>query len=169
MWISWERVCRLVDVVLNSMYSVYTIYIYLCAVRYRSKILALVRVFFFCCLAFCVNDCSEKLSTLLLLLVLCPFGWCCLIFKWFFMFVSMRLSLSFSLLVFITKTKQYLLYDTLAIDFGWVAYAKCVLLRLLRTYTLYISYCMELSSVNDDKDTRHQNLVTNDIRCESCS
>lgn len=100
MWISWERVCRLVDVVLNSMYSVYTIYIYLCAVRYRSKILALVRVFFFCCLAFCVNDCSEKLSTLLLLLVLCPFGWCCLIFKWFFMFVSMRLSLSLSVFVY---------------------------------------------------------------------
>lgn len=68
-------------------------YIYVYAVRYRSNILALVRVFF-CCLAFCVNDCSEKLSTLLLLLVLCPFGWCCLIFKWFFMFVSMRFSLS---------------------------------------------------------------------------
>lgn len=56
-------------------------------------------VFFFCCLAFCVNDCSEKLSTLLLLLVLCPFGWCCLIFKWFFMFVSMRLSLSLSVCI----------------------------------------------------------------------
>lgn len=75
-----------------------TPYIYLYAVRYRSNILALVRVFF-CCLAFCVNDCSEKLSTLLLLLVLCPFGWCCLIFKWFFMFVSMRFSLSLSVCI----------------------------------------------------------------------